>query len=114
MSLYRANIIEPLAIIRELRDLLSSSSDVGKGRSRVIFVNGSEGGGVEGVDDGVKDAATTKMEGAMKIISTARAETTRLLRAELGGVGIDVCEVLVGELVRDCSGYWLMERSYVS
>lgn len=97
ISLYRANIIEPLALIRELRDLLSTSSSVGKGRSRVIFVNGAEGGGVDNLDEDVASAVTTRMEGAMRIVSTARAETARLLRSELGGVGIDVCEVLVGE-----------------
>jgi hypothetical protein len=99
MSLYRGNIIEPLALIRELRDLLSSSSEAGQGRSRVIFVNGSEGA-VMGVDEGINGGSRNKMEGASKIISSARAEAAKLLRAELGGVGIDVCEVMVGE----CSG----------
>lgn len=31
------------------------------------------------------------------MVGAARAEAARLLRDELGGIGIDVCEVVVGE-----------------
>lgn len=85
ISLYQTNVLDPLSVIRELSDLLS----VCQGRGRVVFVNG--GKGVEG-DEGRNGL----LPGAMTMVGAARSETARLLRAELGGVGIDVCEVVVG------------------
>lgn len=95
ISLYRANVIEPIAMIRELRDLLSASAVAGKGRSRIIFVNGNEA-----LDSGLPRSKSleVKMQGAMQVVGTARRETAKLLRSELGPAGIDVCEVVVGRL----------------
>ena len=98
LSLYRSNIVEPISMIRELRDLLSASALAGKGRSRVIFVNGNEGMDADQI--GSQPSRNTVdeklLQGAMQVVGSARGEAARLLRAELGGVGIDVCEVVVG------------------
>ena len=96
--MYRANIVEPLAIIRELKDLLAWAPVSGNGRSRVVFVNGETGVGLGDVEESVvhKD---DQIAGATRIIATARTEAAKLLRDDLATVGIDVCEVLVGEFV---------------
>lgn len=95
LSLYRSNVLDPLSVIKELSDLLA----VGSGR--VVFVNGSGGfAGHDGESGHDGDPETGGgLPSAMKMIGAARAEAARLLRAELGGVGIDVCEVVVGEYV---------------
>lgn len=103
LSLYRANVVEPLAVIKELGDLLATAALSGRGRGRIIFVNGSEGLSPSSSEGGAGDisfsttAQGERMEGALRVISAARAEATRLLRAELTAVGIDVCEVVAGE-----------------
>lgn len=93
LSLYRTNVVDPLSVIKELSDLLA----VGNGR--VVFVNGGQGNGAGGVEEEAGEDAMMGMPGAMRMIGAARAEAARLLRAELGGLGIDVCEVVVGELL---------------
>jgi hypothetical protein len=103
LSLYRANVVEPLAVIKELGDLLATAALSGRGRGRIIFVNGSEGLSPSSSEGGAGDisfsttAQGERMDGALRVISAARAEATRLLRAELTAVGIDVCEVVAGE-----------------
>ena len=80
--------MDPLSVIRELSDLLAVS------RGRVVFVNGGSGSDeVPGEDE----EAIQGLPGAMRMIGAARAEAAKLLREELGDVGIDVCEVVVGE-----------------
>ena len=86
LSLYRTNVLDPLSVIRELSDLLSA----GQGRGRVIFVKGGKG-----VEPDEQEEGT--VAGAMRMVGAARSEAARLLRGELGGVGIDACEVIVGE-----------------
>jgi len=88
LSLYRTNVMDPLSVIRELSDLLAVS------RGRVVFVNGGSGSDeVLGEDE----EAIQGLPGAMRMIGAARAEAAKLLREELGDVGIDVCEVVVGK-----------------
>jgi len=80
--------MDPLSVIRELSDLLAVS------RGRVVFVNG----GSESDDPLREDEeAIQGLPGAMRMIGAARSEAAKLLREELGEVGIDVCEVVVGE-----------------
>lgn len=88
MALYRAQILDPISVIRSLGDLLASPHPSNGIRGRVLFVESSGT-----LDDGVFEAGNS----AGRMISAARAETTKLLRAELGGAGIDVCEIIVGE-----------------
>ena len=89
LSLYRTNVMDPLSVIRELSDLLAVS------RGRVVFVNG----GSESDDPLNEDEeAIQGLPGAMRMIGAARTEAAKLLREELGEVGIDVCEVVVGEI----------------
>jgi hypothetical protein len=80
--------MDPLSVIRELSDLLAVS------RGRVVFVNGGSGTAIEPDED---EEVIQGLRGAMRMIGAARAEAARLLREELGEVGIDVCEVVVGE-----------------
>lgn len=80
--------MDPLSVIRELSDLLAVS------RGRVVFVNGGTGTDLEPEND---LEPIEGLPGAMKMIGAARAEAAKLLRTELGDVGIDVCEVVVGE-----------------
>lgn len=91
IALYRANILDPLCVVRALGDLLVSPRGDGRTRGRVLFVETN--GTVEDLDP---TAAFGPFTGAARMISAARAETARLLRAELGGAGIDVCEIVVG------------------
>lgn len=86
ISLYRTNVLDPLSVIRELSDLLSTCA----GRGRVVFVNGGKGVEVDEEEGGL-------LPGATRMVGAARSEAARLLRGELGGVGIDVCEVVVGQ-----------------
>lgn len=92
LALYRSNILDPLAVIREFQYLLVVPSNPDGRRGRVVFVNSSpdatENPGQEG--SGGNDAANS-------VIGVARAETAKLLREELGEIGVDVCEVAVGE-----------------
>jgi hypothetical protein len=88
LSLYRTNVMDPLSVIRELSDLLAVS------RGRVVFVNGGSGSDEPLEED---EEAIQGLPGAMRMIGAARAEAAKLLREELGDVGIDVCEVVVGE-----------------
>jgi hypothetical protein len=80
--------MDPLSVIRELSDLLAVS------RGRVVFVNGGSGSDEPLEED---EEAIQGLPGAMRMIGAARAEAAKLLREELGDVGIDVCEVVVGE-----------------
>lgn len=94
-SMYRVNVVDPIAIIRELEDLLSLPLSTGKGRSRVVFVNNHSG--TIGDSDYTESSVERRVAGITRVIGTARAEATRLLHEDLGAIGIDVCEVLVGE-----------------
>lgn len=87
LSLYRTNVMDPLSVIRELSDLLAVS------RGRVVFINGPLDIGSQ--NDG--DEPLEGLPGATRMVGAARAEAARLLRDELGGIGIDVCEVVVGK-----------------
>ncbi|WVQ78838.1 hypothetical protein IAT38_000929 [Cryptococcus sp. DSM 104549] len=116
LSLYRTNVLDPLCVIRELSDLLSSHSPVpgdensssnrprGRGRGRVIFVNGGSGVGIseleddQEVPDGGGSGLGVGVQGAIRMIGAARSEGAKLLREELEGAGIDVCEVVVGPM----------------
>ncbi|CAD6588859.1 MAG: hypothetical protein TREMPRED_005186 [Tremellales sp. Tagirdzhanova-0007] len=103
ISLYWTNVLDPLSVIRELSDLLSA----GRGRGRVVFVNnGGKTVEVDQVVDGV-------VPGATQMVAAARGATAKLLRKELGGVGIDVCEVVVGPMSPRIGtpGYHLRQRS---
>lgn len=85
ISLYRANVLDPLSVIREFQDLLSLPSHPDGRRGRIVFVNNHT-------------AADTTGVAAMEVVRAARDETAVRLREELGEVGIEVCEVAVGEL----------------
>jgi hypothetical protein len=98
VDLYRANILDPLAIIRELSDLLTDAQVAGRGRGRVVFVNGENLGGI-GI--GATDTDATYREEvtpAARLVSAMRSETARMLREELDVMDVDVCEVVTGEL----------------
>lgn len=56
----------------------------------MVFVNGGKGVEVDEEEGGL-------LPGATRMVGAARSEAARLLRGELGGVGIDVCEVVVGQ-----------------
>ena len=92
ISLYRANIIEPLGMIRELRDLLSHSQNIGRGRSRVIFINE-----LEMYQDDAMEGANSAGKAALRLMAGARGNMAQVLRKELAQLGIDVCEVVSGE-----------------
>lgn len=81
--------MDPLSVIRELSDLLAVS------RGRVVFVNGPLDTGSQSNSDA--DEPLEGLPGATRMVGAARAEAARLLRDELGDIGIDVCEVVVGE-----------------
>lgn len=90
LSLYRSNVLEPLAVIREFQDLLALPSHPDGRRGRVVFVNSPPTANGRG-DTGAR------REAAMGVIQAARAETARALRVEMGEMGVEVCEVAVGE-----------------
>lgn len=89
MSLYRTNVMDPLSVIRELSDLLAVS------RGRVVFVNNTSS-----TDSDDDEEPLEGLAGATRMVGAARAEAARLLRDELSDIGIDVCEVVVGEFFR--------------
>ncbi|KAK8861659.1 hypothetical protein IAR55_002482 [Kwoniella newhampshirensis] len=113
LSLYRTNVLDPLSVIRELSDLLAETikSPKGRGRGRVVFVNGGSGVGITELEDDQSELEGVK--GAIKMIGAARSETARLLREELDDVGIDVCEVVVGPMSPriGTTGYHLRQNS---
>ena len=95
LALYRSTILEPLAVINEVSEQLSASSQSGRGRGRVVFVN---------TDPVSHNGDKTGNYFAGKVIGAARSEAAKLLRGQMGPHGIDVCEVVVGECARTCMG----------
>ncbi|BEI86054.1 hypothetical protein CcaverHIS002_0603410 [Cutaneotrichosporon cavernicola] len=75
IALYRAQVLEPIAVIRALGDMLAASRDTNRTRGRVLFV-----------------------ESTSVIDDSEPGHTARLLRTELGPAGIDVCEIAVGPM----------------
>jgi hypothetical protein len=90
IAMYRTYILDPLCVVRALGDLLANPQGFNGMKGRVLFIetNGS-------IDD--FDATMSSQSGAAQMINAARAEAARVLRDELGGVGIGVCEIAVGE-----------------
>ena len=89
LGLYRANVLDPLTAVRELRDLLVATPKRVR-NARLVFVNaqslaGAGSTGREGVDDTV-----------LQVITAARSETIRLLRYDMAEEGVEVCEVIAG------------------
>lgn len=95
MGLYRAHVLEPISVIRALGDMLAAPSGANRARGRVLFV---ESTGM--IDDSEPGHVFSSLSSPSRMIAAARAETARLLRAELGAAGIDVCEIAVGESER--------------
>jgi len=90
IELYRTHILDPLSVVRALGDLLANPQGNGGMKGRVLFVETSGT-----IDD--LDPTLSTHSGAAQMISAARAEAARVLREELGGAGIGVCEIVVGE-----------------
>ncbi|EIW67240.1 hypothetical protein M231_02345 [Tremella mesenterica] len=92
-SLFTGNVIEPVAMIGYLGDLLGNAKRHGKGKGKVIFINDLNGAGVMRMDE---------REGlAMRSVGGARREAIKGLRKEHGRGGlIAVCEIVAGRLIR--------------
>ncbi|WVF65871.1 hypothetical protein IAT40_000608 [Kwoniella sp. CBS 6097] len=104
-SLYRSNVIDPLSVIKELTEFMSFTHAIGKGRARVILINGTEGGITHGAGSGGGAGGGGGVPGvvretrdAMKVVNAARREACGIMRAELRELGIGVCEVVVGPM----------------
>lgn len=93
MSLYRTYILDPLCVVRALGDLLANPRGDGRTRGRVLFLETS------GTLDDL-DPLGPPGSGAAQMIAAARTEAARVLRSELSGAGIGVCEIVVGECRR--------------
>ncbi|TXT16092.1 hypothetical protein VHUM_00595 [Vanrija humicola] len=94
VALYRANVLDPLSVVRALGDLLAQPRGDGSPHGRVLFVETS--GCVDELELRVPSFGVPA--GAPQMIATARAETARILRSELASAGIDVCEIVVGPM----------------
>lgn len=92
IALYRALVLEPIAVIRALGDMLAAPRGVNRVRGRVLFVESTSM-----IDDSEPGHVFSGQSSPARMIAAARAETARLLRTELGPAGIDVCEIAVGE-----------------
>ncbi|CAK9785498.1 hypothetical protein CC85DRAFT_125935 [Cutaneotrichosporon oleaginosum] len=93
MALYRTQVIEPISVIRALGDMLAAPRGVNRVRGRVLFVESTSI-----IDESEPGDVFSGQSSPMRMIAAARAETARLLRAELGSAGIDVCEIAVGPM----------------
>ncbi|WRT65781.1 uncharacterized protein IL334_002730 [Kwoniella shivajii] len=102
ISLWRSNILDPLAIVKELTDLLAIPASLGHPKARIVFVGGENGRIVDINDESnqilFSGGADARAEGAMKVIQCARKEMINIMRNEMSIVGVDVCEVLVGPM----------------
>lgn len=94
LALYNAHILDPLNVVRALGDMLVSPRGSGRPHGRVLFVEAA--GTVEDAD--LRSVFGAPDGGAGRMIAAARTEAASLLRKELSYAGIDVCEVVVGEL----------------
>ncbi|WVQ93505.1 hypothetical protein IAU59_000579 [Kwoniella sp. CBS 9459] len=97
--LYRSNVIDPLSVVKELTEFMSLTHAIGKGRARVIFISASEGG--LGINEGGGmdlDVVERETRNARRVVNAARGEACRIMRKELSGLGIQVCEVVVGPM----------------
>lgn len=99
INLYRAHVLEPISVIRALGDMLAAPSGVNRARGRVLFVESTSM-----IDESEPDHVFGSLSSPSRMIGAARAETARLLRVELGGAGIDVCEIAVGKCSSGCRG----------
>ncbi|ORX35231.1 hypothetical protein BD324DRAFT_631918 [Kockovaella imperatae] len=101
-TFYRSTVLEPLAVVRELRDQLSSTGDLSRSNGRVIFINEGHAGSYKGC--GLVN----------RVIDAARSEAARWLREQMRFEGIDVCEVKTGPLaprLKTKGGYHLRHSS---
>ncbi|WWC88074.1 uncharacterized protein L201_002978 [Kwoniella dendrophila CBS 6074] len=103
LSLYRSNILDPLSIIKELHDLLSISNTKNLPRGRIVFVNGENNGKIvelNNYDNGIDTMyyGYEKNKRAFEFIDTVRKEMISLVKDEMSGVGVDVCQVIVGPM----------------
>lgn len=88
MGLYRANVLDPLTAVRELRDLLTTSDGPRKARkARLVFVNAPT------IAGGTRLQAD---ETVLRVITAARTEAIALLREDLADSQVEVCEVVAG------------------
>ncbi|OCF40069.1 hypothetical protein I317_06144 [Kwoniella heveanensis CBS 569] len=97
-SLYRSNVIDPLSVVKELTEFMSFTHAIGKGRARVIFINGGLEGGISEVKNG-NESIDREAKGAMRVVNAARREARKIMRKQLRGLGIEVCEVVVGAMI---------------
>ncbi|WWC68551.1 uncharacterized protein I206_102480 [Kwoniella pini CBS 10737] len=108
-SLYRSNILDPLAIIKELSDLLSVSNISKMVNGRIIFINGSGDGNIVNLakydqDENVQEAVNeyfgtgTKGSKATRFAHEIQKEMMKTIRWDLSRIGVEVCEVLVGPM----------------
>jgi hypothetical protein len=104
LGLYRANVLDPLTAVRELRDMLIDpgfgaggvANPRGKGRNpRLVFVNAQSL--ASGSDRG-HDRGQGVDETVLRVITAARSEVISLLRDDLAESGVEVCEVVAGAL----------------
>ncbi|WVW80241.1 hypothetical protein I302_102219 [Kwoniella bestiolae CBS 10118] len=118
ISLYRSNILDPLAIIKELSDLLSVSFLRGYSKGRVVFISGEGDGRIVELND-QKDEDDWKWDyhnyensereyeepeyyrterRVVRFVDGIKRDMFGVIRGELGRVGVDVCEVVVGPM----------------
>ncbi|BEJ16892.1 hypothetical protein CspHIS471_0602930 [Cutaneotrichosporon sp. HIS471] len=93
IALYRAQVLEPIAVIRALGDMLAAPRGTDRTRGRVLFVESTSV-----IDDSEPGHVFNGLSHSAQMIAAARAETARLLRTELSPAGIDVCEIAVGPM----------------
>ncbi|GMK59874.1 hypothetical protein CspeluHIS016_0900910 [Cutaneotrichosporon spelunceum] len=93
ISLYRAQVLEPIAVVRALGDMLAAPRGSHRTHGRVLFVDSTSM-----VDDFEPGQVFNGPSHSAQMVAAARAETARLLRTEFGPAGIDVCEIAVGPM----------------
>ncbi|WWC96850.1 hypothetical protein V866_003725 [Kwoniella sp. B9012] len=112
ISLYRSNILDPLAIIKELSDLLSVPCTQGYSNGRIVFIDGEKANqgriielndfysyseeGEEG--EGVRSEFYKNENKVVEFIHGVRERVVGIVREEMRGIGVDVCEVIVGPM----------------
>ncbi|WVQ65018.1 uncharacterized protein L199_003188 [Kwoniella botswanensis] len=126
ISLYRSNILDPLAIIKELSDLLSVPCTQGYSNGRIVFIDGekaNQGRIIELNDysyseeeeegEGVRPEFYKNENKVVEFIYEVRERVVGIVREEMRGIGVDVCEVIVGPMAPriGTTGYHLRHSS---
>nr|XP_019001786.1 uncharacterized protein I203_05493 [Kwoniella mangroviensis CBS 8507]OCF65247.1 hypothetical protein I203_05493 [Kwoniella mangroviensis CBS 8507] len=112
ISLYRSNILDPLAIIKELSDLLSVPCTQGYSNGRIVFIDGEKAnqGRIIELNDytysdeavvGAQEGGSEFHESRNKVVEFiygVREKVVGIVREEMRGIGVNVCEVIVGPM----------------